>query len=285
MENSPVPDYRKSLSVLRSEWEGCTKCNLGEQRFATGGAFVFGEGAPGGIMFIGEGPGVDEEKIGRPFIGRSGRVLRYAIQRLGIDRYYITNVVNCRSCAQAYDNEGQPRYWKNRDGTLVPVIRDETPTPAQMAACLPRLFEEIYLVDPVLIVALGGAAAEVLAHRSIRIQAESGATVAIKVPGAGRRAVLTEKKKVWIRKVKGTLLMPHTQNEVEYLMLPLIHPAFVMRKKSDERWKNPVQVFAEGMKKAALIYDRYMFEVYGDRPPARELSEDDIQHAMSEDDG
>jgi len=271
--------------MLRSEWEGCRACDLGVRREAVGGSFVFGEGHTGGIMFVGEGPGIEEEKEGRPFIGRSGRVLRYAIQRLGIDRYYITNAVTCRSCAQAYDNEGQPRYWKQRDGTLIPVIRDELPTPAQLAACLPRLHEEVYMVDPVLIVALGAGAAQTLSHKAVRIQADSGSTLAVRIPGAGRKAVLTEKKKAWIRKVKGAILMPHAQNEVEYLMLPLIHPAFVMRKKSDERWKNPVQVFAEGMKKAALIYDRYMFEVYGDRPPARELSEDDLQDALSEDDG
>ncbi len=235
-------------------------------------------------MFIGEGPGKDEETWGRPFIGRSGKILRHAISKLAIDRCYITNVVNCRSCAQDYDNEGHPKYRKDyKTGNLEPVINDQAPTPAQAQACLPRLYEEIYLVDPVIIVALGGSAANALAKRAVRIQAESGTTVTIKVPGAGRRPTLTEKRQIWARRVKGALVMPHIQTEVEYLMMPLIHPAFVARKQRDERWMNPVQVFAEGLRKAASIYDRYMFEVHGDHPSARELSENDIHEAMNED--
>jgi uracil-DNA glycosylase len=279
-----VPDYRKSLPVLRSEWETCTRCDLGERRNTVGGQFVFGEGTPGGIMFIGEGPGVDEEANGRPFVGKSGKILRHAINRLGIDRYYITNVVTCRSCAQAYTPEGQPKYKKNwKTGVMEPRIIDQPPTPAQMHACLPRLYEEIYLVDPKIIVALGVSSAEVLARRPVTIQRESGTTIAISIPGAGRKPTVTDKKKVWARTVRGALIAPHVPNNVEYLMIPLLHPAFVARKQKDERWMNPVQMFAEGMKKIVAVYDRYMFEVYGDQPGAvRELAESDIHEAMME---
>jgi len=278
------PDYRKSLPVLQSEWQDCQSCELGVYRVAVGGAFVFGEGYTGGIMFIGPGPEKDDEIGGRPYVSRSGNILRHAIKKLGIDRYYITNVVSCRSCAQSYDNEGQPRYrrdWKT--GVQQPVIVDQWPTPLQVAACIPRLYEEIYLVDPVLIVALG-VTADALTKRKVSIQAESGTLTSINVPGAGKRPTLTEKKQIWARKVRGALIMPHVQNEVVYPMMPLLDPAFVSRKQRDERWKNPVQVFAEGMKKAAGIYDRYMFEVHGDRPStARELNEDDIHEAMNDD--
>lgn len=278
------PDFRKQLPVLRAEWESCTKCDLGVQREAAGGNFVFGEGSPGGIMFIGEGPGSDEEAYGRPFVGRSGKILRHAIEKLGIERFYLTNVVTCRSCTQAYDNEGHPRYRKDyKSGVLNPIILDQAPTVAQRLACMPRLYEEIYLVDPVIIVALGASSADTLARRTVRIQAESGTTCTIKVPGAGRRPHLTEKKRLWARRVQGALIMPHNQNDVEYLMMPLIHPAYVARKQCDERWMNPVQMFAEGMKKAAMIYDRYMFEVYNDDPRVtRELNAGDIQEAMDE---
>lgn len=234
-------------------------------------------------MFIGEGPGRDEEKHGRPFIGKSGQILRHCIAKLNIERYYITNVVSCRSCGQKYDTEGNPSYrWDRKAGAQVPIILDKPPTPAQMAACMPRLYEEIYLVDPVLIVSLGAEASKALSRKAVTISRDSGTTTTITIPGAGYRPVLTEKKRAWARKVRGELVTPVAQNEVEYLMMPLLHPAFALRNQSDARWKNPVQMFVEGMKTAAQIYYRYVLEVHGDRPNIGIVTEDDILEAMQE---
>jgi uracil-DNA glycosylase len=203
---------------------------------------------------------------------------------MGLRQVYITNVVTCRSCAQAYDTEGNPRYRKDRNtGELALVIQDQPPTPAQMTECLPRLYEEIYLVDPVLIVALGVEAAKALSRSAISILAETGTTKEITIPGAGYHPLLTAKKAVWVRKVRGEIVMPGEQNQVRYLMMPLLHPAYLVRRFKDERYGNPLQLFAEGMKKAVRIYDRYMFEVYGNHPAARELSEEDVQHAIEGD--
>ncbi len=284
MDPSSGPDYRKSLPVLKNDWQDCTACELGQRRDQVGGNFVFGEGFPRGIMFIGEGPGRDEEKEGRPFIGKSGRILRHVIARLNIERYYITNIVSCRSCGQAYDTEGNPKTrWDRRRGVHIPLILDRPPTPVQMATCMPRLYEEIYLVDPILIVALGAEASKALSRRAITISRDSGTTMKITVPGAGYRPVLTEKRQVWARKVRGQLRTPVAQNEVEYLMVPLIHPAFALRNQSDQRWKNPVQIFVEGMKLAAEIYYRYVLEVFGDRPNIGMLTENDVLEVMQED--
>ena len=278
------PDYNKSLSTLEEEWNSCTKCELGVRRADVSGSFVFGEGTPGGIMFIGEGPGKDEEAMGRPFIGRSGQVLRNLIQKVGITRYYLTNIVACRACGQSYDTEGNPRFWKDRKtGAQVPVINDQAPTPAQMQECLPRLYQEIYSVDPILIVALGGPASETLTKGSIGVLAESGATRKITIPGASHVPNLTDKRKVWARKVRGELIKPVDQSQVEYLMMPLVHPAYVLRKRKDERQGNPVEIFLDGMKKAADIYDRYMFEVHGDHPGSRDLTESDFIEAQQND--
>ena len=141
MDPSSGPDYHKSLLVLKNDWQDCTACELGQQREAKGGAFVFGEGFTRGIMFIGEGPGKDEEAEGRPFIGKSGKILRHIIARLNIERYYITNIVSCRSCGLAYDTEGNPKYRRDyATKQMVPWIQDQPPTPSQMATCMPRLY-------------------------------------------------------------------------------------------------------------------------------------------------
>lgn len=229
-------------------------------------------------MFIGEGPGTAEEMQGAPFVGLSGKLLRQVIERLGLTNYFIANCVACRSCAQAYNSEGQPIMRKNRaTGSMEPLIKDQAPNPQQIAACLPRLHELIYLVDPIIIVALGGEAAKTLRGKAISITSERGQTEAISIPGAWNIPVLTEKRKVWLRKVKGEMVMPTTQNSVRYLMLPTIHPAYVLRYAGDKRPGNPTQRFVEDIKKAVAVYDRYMLEVHGVQYAERELDPTDVE--------
>jgi DNA polymerase len=253
-----VPDIRKTLPRLRQQYEQCQNCELGQRRIATGGAFVFGEGMPGRIMLIGEGPGKDEEKEGRPFVGRSGQVLRDVLNALDMnDLVYITNIVCCRSCAQDYDNEGKPKFYDNGK----PAIKDQAPLPVQSQACSDRLYEEIYMVDPVLIVTLGGSAAEVLLKRSITVTSECGNTYVALIPGAGHIASLTDKKKVWRRKVHGAWVQPTTQNQVEYQLLVNLHPAYVARLIEDRRPGAPMEQFYRTLERARNIYRKYIAEL------------------------
>jgi uracil-DNA glycosylase len=271
-------DDRKPLEVLEEEWAGCTKCPLGERRQEVGGAFVFGEGRKHGVMFIGEGPGQVEEAEGRPFVGPSGKVLRKVIERLGLIDYYITNCVACRSCAQAYNGEGQPIFRKDRrTGAQIPFIRDEPPTPLQIAACLPRLHELIYLVDPVVIVTLGAEATKTLRGKAVSILSERGQSMEVTIPGSWQLPVLTEKRQQWARRVRGELVMPTRRNEVRYLVIPTIHPAFVLRSHGDKRKGNPLESFIEDVKKAVAVYDRYILETYGIKNAKRELEPQDLE--------
>lgn len=264
-----MPDIRESLTDLREAWEDCTQCELGEKRLQEGGRFVFGEGALGGVMFIGEGPGVNEEASGRPFIGESGKLLREAIEQAALNRFYISNIVACRSSAPAYDNEGQPIVRKNRvTKEIEQKIDDRPPTPAQLQACLPRLHEEIYRVDPILIVGLGASACKTLqGGKAVAINKENGVERAIEVPGASFSAVLTKKKRMWLRRVRGELRMPVEQNMVRYLMIPLIHPAAALRASADQRPGSPMHHLARGMMKIKSVYERIIQEVYQDQHP------------------
>ncbi len=253
-----VPDIRKTLPVLRQQWEQCRNCELGQRRASVNGAFVFGEGMPGRIMLIGEGPGKDEEKEGRPFVGKSGQLLREVLATLDMSSLvYITNIVCCRSCAQDYDNEGKPKFYDNN----APIIKDQTPLPVQVQACSDRLYEEIYLVDPALIVTLGGASAEAMLHRSITVTSECGNTYVAQVPGASRAASITDKKKVWRRKVRGEWVQPTTQNMVEYQLLVNLHPAYVARYIEDRRPGAPMEQFYRTLETARNIYNKYLEEL------------------------
>ncbi|HZU52450.1 MAG TPA: uracil-DNA glycosylase [Holophagaceae bacterium] len=119
-----------SLADLEAAIKGCLACALGPGRLN----FVFGEGDPrAGLMFIGEGPGRDEDLQGRPFVGKAGELLDKMISAIGLSRreVYIANVVKCRPP----DNR--------------------TPFPEEAAACLGYLRRQIELIQPKVIVTLG----------------------------------------------------------------------------------------------------------------------------------
>lgn len=259
-----VPDFNKSLHELRAEWEKCTECDLGPYRISVGGAFVFGEGVLNGIMLIGEGPGETEEEEGRPFVGRSGQILREVLHDLEMENMvYITNCVSCRSCAQAYDSEGQPIYKHNGE----PRIRDQPPSAVQVQACSSRLYQEIYLVDPNIIVPLGGTAAEMLLRRPVSILTECGSVDVAKIPGAGWVPQFTDKKKQWRHKVRKEWVAPVQQNMVDYLCVPCLHPAFVARNLGDRRPGAPPEQFVSALRLARDIHIKHMTELFGEQIP------------------
>lgn len=262
------PDARKTLDELRDEWEGCTKCPLGEQRQAYGGAYVFGEGRRRGIMFIGEGPGAEEDREGRPFIGKSGELLRRILEGFRFEDYYLTNLVTCRSCEHRLDENNQPMFKNRRGkGPPLPWLIDTPPKPSEWGKCIERLYEEIYLVDPVLIVSLGGTAAEALLGKPVTITKIHGQPIEMTVPGAGYDAVLTEKKKEWYHKVRGEVVAPVRQSEVKYLLVPALHPAYVLRKLADKGADSPFRLLAEDIRRAIKIYEEYIRIVFQTAQP------------------
>jgi len=282
MHKDVPPDYRRTVDELHNEYQDCARCDLGDMHRAHGDHMVKGEGAHGGIMFIGDAARKEESAVGRPFIGQPGRILRRAIEHLGLDRYYLTNIVACRSCAQAVGNDGHLRYRKeyNKGAVLLPVIQDRIPLPVNMQACMSRLHHEIYTVDPILIVALGVTAASALIKRKLSLQDANGSVTSISIAGAGRQPILSPTNGTWARVVRGDMYLPHKQSTVEYPMVTVIHPLFVASNYQDERRGNPLQLFTEGMRVVAQVYDRYLFEVYGDNQTKRSLSEQDMEEVI-----
>jgi len=166
-----------------------------------------------------------------------------------------------------------------------PRYKDQPPTKDQMESCAPRVYEEIYMADPVLIVALGQNAASFLRRSSVKITQERGVAQEIAIPGAGFRANLSAKKREWARKVKGQLVTPVEQSTVRYLMLPTFHPSFVLRNKHDEKPNNPFQLFARDLEMAKMLYNRYYVEVSGIAPDdyEDEAPDADVPYSILED--
>ncbi|MEP7053283.1 MAG: uracil-DNA glycosylase [Pseudomonadota bacterium] len=121
------------LAALAETVSACTRCGLCKQRTQT--VFARGTGSSG-VCFVGEGPGADEDAQGLPFVGKAGQLLDRMILAMGFDRdqVYVCNVVKCRPP----DNR--------------------KPEIQEMAACLPYLQEQLALIRPQVIVALGATA-------------------------------------------------------------------------------------------------------------------------------
>jgi DNA polymerase len=126
-----------SLERTREDLGECTRCRLHEQR----NKIVFGAGNPRAeLVFVGEGPGHDEDMQGLPFVGRAGKLLTQMIEAMGLTReqVYICNVVKCRP----------PENRKPEDD--------------EVATCSPYLYRQLDVIAPKAIVCLGGTAAQAL---------------------------------------------------------------------------------------------------------------------------
>ena len=130
----PTADRAAALQLIRDEIGECTRCPLHAGR----NKIVFGDGSPAArLMFVGEGPGADEDAQGLPFVGKAGQLLNNMITAMGLKReeVYIANVVKCRP-----------------PGNRVPEQEEG-------ATCTPFLFRQIDVIRPQVLVALGATAA------------------------------------------------------------------------------------------------------------------------------
>ena len=259
-------DAMKSLGQLYREWDGCTRCPLGERRQQLDTRMVVGEGSVRGIMLIGEGPGETEEGVGQPFSGPSGYLLREVLRTFNIqDLVYITNLVACRSCQVKLDKSGQP-VMRKRGKAAPSVIWEDVPPPkASVEACWARFHQELYIVDPIVIVAMGNAAVEALLGHSVSITKDRGKPESVSVGGVGHRPILTEKKGAWIRSYsrENGFVVPTTPVDVVYTMIPTIHPAFVLRHSTDAAKDSPFNQFTSDLRLAVKVYERYLLEAHG----------------------
>ncbi len=130
-------EFQETLQSIREEIGDCTRCKLCHGRTN----IVFGVGSPHArLMFVGEGPGRDEDLQGEPFVGRAGQLLTKMIEAMGYRReeVYIGNIVKCRPPDNRY------------------------PEPEEVATCTPFLLKQIAAIGPKVIVTLGNLASQTL---------------------------------------------------------------------------------------------------------------------------
>jgi len=150
-----LPDH-PTLPRLREAAAGCRGCHL----WQVGTQTVFGEGpARAGAIFVGEQPGDQEDRAGRPFVGPAGKLFDQALEAAGIDRrnVYVTNAV-------------KHFKWQARGKRRI----HQKPNAAEVAACRPWLEAELGLVRPRALVLLGATAAQSLLGRQFRVTQHRG---------------------------------------------------------------------------------------------------------------
>jgi uracil-DNA glycosylase len=134
---APARSHVEALAIVRTDLGECTRCKLHTGRIK----LVFGTGnAEARLMFVGEGPGAEEDEQGVPFVGRAGQLLTQIIKAMGLERedVYIANVVKCRPPG-------------NRN-----------PEPDEIEQCEPFLMRQMDVIKPAVVVALGKFAAQTL---------------------------------------------------------------------------------------------------------------------------
>jgi DNA polymerase len=177
-----------AFAALRERALACVKCpHLASSRKTV----VFGVGSiDAQLMFVGEAPGADEDEQGEPFVGKAGQLLTKIIQATGLQRadVYIANILKCRP-----DTPGQS-------------AGNRKPTTDEMATCIPYLHEQIDLIRPKVIVALGATAVEGLLGKTIGITKLRGGWKTYRgtplMPTYHpayllRNQAMSEKRKVW----------------------------------------------------------------------------------------
>lgn len=166
-EASGLSGEPSDLSAIAAAAQACSKCGLSEAR----NSVVFGVGNPkAALMFIGEGPGAEEDAQGLPFVGRSGKLLDQLLkEEMGLEResVYITNVVKCRPPG-------------NRD-----------PKPEEIAECSPYLQQQLAHIRPKVIVTLGNPATKTMLQTATGITKLRGTSHAFSYPGGTATLVPT----------------------------------------------------------------------------------------------
>lgn len=133
-----------TLDELKNDVDGCVKCGLAARRKN----IVFGEGDPHAtLMLVGEGPGAEEDRMGRPFVGAAGQLLDLILAAINLrrDQVYIANIVKCRPPG------------------------NRVPSRAEAEACLPWLYKQIEIISPKIMVLLGATALQHLIDPKARI--------------------------------------------------------------------------------------------------------------------
>lgn len=244
------------LTQVYNKWHTCTSCFLGEHRKMSGlpDDIVFGDGNPeADILIVGEAPGAEEEKDYIPFIGAAGKLLDQVIACTSDDPAiqelfeWYSKTTRTKATDKKFHDAVLEHRRKNFFITNAVVCRppdNRTPVKSEVDACWERLWNTIYIVDPVMIIAAGGTALSAIMRKvSVSVLDKQGQIQEVTYDG-------------------------HV-GKVSYPVMPILHPSYLLRVAD---WKSKDGAFAKTVKhfRTALeAVDFYRLEHFGTPLPTR----------------
>ena len=240
-------DKNDQLRTLQKSWAECRSCPLSEER----NNVVFGAGSQNAqILIIGESPGENEDRYGLPFIGLAGQILHQFLgdvsSRQDVIQAYLEITSKRQSEAAIAQAKGRlldlllmEFYFTNV--VLCRPSENRDPLPKEVAACRPRLLEQIYLIDPIFIVAAGRIATEALLGKKISITQSRGELMDLTFEGRG----------IFFR----------------YPVLPVLHPSYIMRRNDYSQPGGEAEKTRNDFLRVARLVDEFNLNHYGIQRP------------------
>lgn len=233
-------------------WYGCKRCDL--CNFRQSDDIVFAEGnANADILIIGEAPGEEEDRTGRPFCGPSGKLLNQILCMLSADQgmqdlwKWWSKIPHTSTNSDEFHKK--VFEWREKEFFITNVVacrppENATPARPHIQACWERVLNIIYTVDPLLIITSGATAAAAIAQRTFEITKFRGHLHDIQIPG-------------------------RTGKPVTYPMMPTLHPSFLLRKADYKDDKGDYRKTVKDFYSALRIVDHLKQQYYGTPIPER----------------
>lgn len=241
----------EQLQALYSEWSGCKKCNLSMFRDAQNNAIsgntldiVFGDGNPDSrILILGEAPGEEEESSQIPFIGRAGQLLNQILAITSADpeikkMYHSYNTKKHRTKSDEENFTHQMVNWRKNNYFITDVVscrppENRPPSHSEMDICWERLWNIVYIVDPIVIIACGNSALSSMLKK--------------------RKTVITSyRSEVYDCKFSGRIC------DIKYPVIPTYHPTHLLRKADWNTKGGDWDKTLLDWRSALTLYDQFM---------------------------
>lgn len=270
------PDDSKSTGDLYDKWRDCTQCNLGLVRVKRASEALEDEKLPEqpqrngksrGLLVVGLAPSRNDERDGVHF-GRgpwnrdkkgydpSGAdLLRALFKKHGMGQVFYTSLVACRSCELQVNEDGSPRTFE-RNGIPRPYYKDRPPLHPEISACQPRLWEEIYVVDPLLIIS---TQPEVTGYLLGKRSLSDGEVGQMHLPGR-TQIPKQDARGQFSRMMRGVRSFYAAPLMLEYAVMQVPNPDMALQRHANRRQDSELNQLKACIQLASQVYQRYREE-------------------------
>lgn len=270
------PDDALSTGDLYTKWSGCRQCKLGDNLALRATDTPEGDeppqqprrtGSSHGLLVVGLAPSRNDERDGAHF-GRGpwnrdkrtydpsgGDLLKALFRKLQMGQVFYTSLVACRSCELQLNEDGTPRTFE-RKGAQMPYYKDRPPLYPEISACQPRLWEEIYCVDPLLILSTQPEVTQYLLGKRCLADGEVGQ---MGIPGV-TKIPRQDARGQYTRMMRGVRVPYLTPTLLKYPVMQIPNPDLALQRHANKRQDGELNQLKQCVQLAVQVYQRYREE-------------------------